>query len=62
MMFKEQAEKCRRQAHEFVGRPEGPFLLSVANAFEELATGADTRRHLNPLRSEQRDSAPRISA
>ena len=37
MMFKEQAESCRKQANEFVGRPEAPFLLRVASAFEELA-------------------------
>jgi hypothetical protein len=37
MMFKEQAEKCRKQANEFAGRPEAPFLLSVANVFDELA-------------------------
>jgi hypothetical protein len=38
MMFKEQAEKCRKQASEFAGRPEAPFLLSVASAFDMLAT------------------------
>ena len=43
MMFKEQAEKCRRQAGEFAGRPEAPFLLRVASAFDELATEADAR-------------------
>jgi hypothetical protein len=37
MIFKEQAEKCRRQASEFAGRPEAPFLLSVASAFDRLA-------------------------
>jgi hypothetical protein len=37
MMFKEQAEKCRKQATEFAGRPEAPFLLRVASAFDELA-------------------------
>ena len=37
MMFKEQAENCRKQANEFVGRPEAPFLLRVASAFDELA-------------------------
>jgi hypothetical protein len=44
MMFKEQAEKCRRQASEFAGRPEAPFLLSVATAFDRLAvdSGAPT--------------------
>lgn len=32
-----EAAKCRRQAKKFVGRPEQPFLLSVASAFEDLA-------------------------
>lgn len=36
-----EAEKCRRIAVEFAGRPEEPFLLSVASAFEELACQAD---------------------
>jgi hypothetical protein len=37
MLFKEQAENCRRQATQYVGRPEAPFLLRVASAFDELA-------------------------
>jgi hypothetical protein len=32
-----EAAKCREQAKEFAGRPEQPFLLSVASAFEDLA-------------------------
>lgn len=58
MMFREQAEKCRRQAGEFAGRPEAPFLLRVASAFDELAVEADS--HLitaAPVRS-----APRLNA
>lgn len=43
MMFREQAEKCRMQASEFAGRPEAPFLLSVASVFDELAVEADAR-------------------
>jgi len=43
MVFREQAEHCRRQANEFAGRPEAPFLLSVATAFDELAIEADSR-------------------
>lgn len=42
MMFKEQAESCRRQANDYAGRPEAPFLLSVARAFDELATKNDS--------------------
>lgn len=33
----EQAERCRRQALAYVGRPEGTFLLQAAAAFEALA-------------------------
>lgn len=33
-----EAAKCRQQAKEFAGRPEQPFLLSVASAFEDLAS------------------------
>jgi len=32
----DEAELCRRQAEQFAGRPEGPFLLRVARSFEEL--------------------------
>ena len=57
MFFKEQAEDCRRQAVQYAGRPEAPFLLNVARAFDELATsghsahGADTRRAPDPKTS-----------
>jgi hypothetical protein len=58
MMFREQAEKCRRQAGEFVGRPEAPFLLRIASAFDELAVEADSRLiTATPIRS-----APRLNA
>ena len=43
MIFREQADKCRAQASEFAGKPEAPFLLRVASAFDELAVEADTR-------------------
>jgi len=39
----DEAEKCRRQALAYVGKPEGPFLLRIAKAFEEL----DHREHRN---------------
>jgi len=58
MVFREQAEKCRRQANEYVGRPEAPFLLSVASAFDELAMEADGRL----ITRSPRPSAPRIDA
>ena len=47
MIFREQADKCRAQASEFAGKPEAPFLLRVANAFDELAMEADTRLIVN---------------
>lgn len=34
--FGDEAESCRRQAAQFAGRPEAPFLLRVAQSFEEL--------------------------
>jgi hypothetical protein len=40
--FGHEAEKCRRQAEQFAGRPEALFLLRVARSFEELESG--TRR------------------
>jgi hypothetical protein len=42
MFFKDQAENCRRQACQYVGRPEAPFLLRVASAFDELAGDANS--------------------
>ncbi|MGN6058033.1 MAG: hypothetical protein ACTHOI_05560 [Sphingomicrobium sp.] len=58
MMFKEQAEKCRRQAGEFAGRPEAPFLLRVASAFDELAIEADARL----ITGKARESAQPLNA
>ena len=43
MLFEEQAESCRRQATQYAGRPEAPFLLRIASAFDELATGDSSR-------------------
>jgi hypothetical protein len=37
MFFTKEAESCRQQAAAYVGQPEGPFLLKVARAFEDLA-------------------------
>jgi len=36
--FTTDANRCRRQAIEFAGRPEHAFLLRVAQAFDELAS------------------------
>ena len=38
-----EAEHCRNLAPEFEGRPEQPFLLRLASAFEELALDKDAR-------------------
>lgn len=46
MMFKEQADQCRKQASEFAGRPEAPFLLRVASVFDELDVDSGTARLL----------------
>lgn len=64
MMFKEQAETCRKQACEFAGRPEAPFLLRVASAFDDLALGneASLVRSLPVAAGRLPDGPPRISA
>ena len=38
-----EAQVCRKQAMLFPGRPEQPFLLKLAAAFEELALEQDSR-------------------
>lgn len=38
-----EARECRKLAPEFSGRPEQPFLLQLARAFEELALQDDVR-------------------
>lgn len=40
----EEAENCRRQAISYLGRPEAPFLLRVAKAFEELEGNRKKRK------------------
>jgi hypothetical protein len=42
MLFKEEADSCRRKANEYIGRPEAPFLLNVARVFDELAVQTDS--------------------
>lgn len=39
-----EAEKCRSLARVFEGRPEQPFLLKIAETFEDLARPQATRR------------------
>src|SRR3954452_2544695 len=41
------AATCRLMASEFTGRPEQPFLLKLARAFEELAMITDTAEFRN---------------
>ena len=46
MIISEEAQYCRRQAQHFAGKPEAPFLLHLAEAFDELAArGAQMARH-----------------
>ncbi len=47
MLLLQEAEKCRRVAKAYSGKPEAPFLLSVAKAFEDLAK-RDRRDLRNP--------------
>jgi hypothetical protein len=37
MLLQEEADKCRREASRFQGKPEAPFLLHLAEAFDDLA-------------------------
>lgn len=36
---KEEAQTCRVRALSYLGKPEAPFLLSVARAFDDLSAG-----------------------
>lgn len=53
MLFKEEADSCRRKATEYIGRPEAPFLLNVARAFDDLAMNEHA---IATVRLEPRDS------
>ena len=50
--FEEEAKNCRRKAVSYVGRPEAPFLLEVAEVFEELQAQQWSR----PRRPTQREN------
>lgn len=41
------ADECRKMIPEFAGRPEEPFLLQLASAFEQLALKEDIRSNGN---------------
>lgn len=43
MSLLDEAQKCRSDAEALTGRPEAPFLLKIARAFEELA---ELNRHM----------------
>lgn len=51
MFFAEEAEKCRSQALSYIGKPEAPFLLRVARAFDDLA-------HDKPAPASRRRESP----
>jgi len=43
--FAEEANHCRRQASRYQGKPEKPFLLRLAEEFENLEQGARRQRN-----------------
>jgi hypothetical protein len=55
--FGDEAEACRRQAALFAGRPEAPFLLRVAQSFEELESAMPLDGHANRELASQLPSA-----
>ena len=62
MMFKEQAENCRQQASDFAGRPEAPFLLRVASAFDELALVRESKLVAAASRERGATQRPHVAA
>jgi hypothetical protein len=44
-----EAEDCRRRAAEFAGRPEQPFLLRLAEEFDDLAAAETAKRSQGQL-------------
>ena len=48
MLLSEEARNCRVQAERFAGKAEAPFLLHLAEAFEELAVKEQTAAKLPP--------------
>jgi len=40
----EEADECRRRALAYVGKPEAPFLLRIADEFEKLASDQQNDR------------------
>ena len=62
MLFKEEADSCRRQANEYIGRPEAPFLLNVARAFDELAINNHSSASAPLAHREVTQFIPRVEA
>jgi len=48
MLFFKEAERCRQRAVQYAGKPEAPFLLRVAAAFEELGAAQTGSRGSKP--------------
>jgi len=46
MDYSKEAEACRREALRYVGRPEAPFLLKVALAFDDLDRRTAQRKRI----------------
>ena len=44
--LRREAASCRETAKQFVGKPEAPFLLRMASAFDELALIDASKRSL----------------
>ena len=44
MDYLKEAEACRRKALRYLGKPEAPFLLRVARAFDDLDRRDDQRK------------------
>jgi hypothetical protein len=44
----DEARNCRVEAERFAGKAEAPFLLHLAEAFEELAAKEQSRVKLPP--------------
>jgi len=54
MLLNHEAEKCRQKARAFVGKPEAPFLLNIADAFAVLAQQERAQAaRINRLRDSQ---------
>ena len=46
----DEAEDCRRKAHCYLGQPEAPLLLRLADEFERLAAERRWRAERDPIK------------